>query len=175
MLFRSPCDQTTEIPTILSAPIKLIVDAKEAMFNHFDMTSNLGDVSVSNELSHVFLFKHVATCKFDASKVYSPMLGWLNDEHWQSFDMNKSFTYMYNLSCNIFIPSNTSDNILALHFMNYESYSCIHMSYVQKSREVKTDDIYIYNMYTLSPLLATFQIKQRRGWLCFQEGEHFLP
>jgi hypothetical protein len=33
------------------------------------------------------------------------------------------------------------------------------------------DDIYIYNMYTLSLLLATFQIKQRRGRLCFQEGE----
>ena len=33
------------------------------------------------------------------------------------------------------------------------------------------DGIYIYNMYTLSFLLATFQIKQRRGRLCFQEGE----
>src|SRR3954465_10347802 len=32
-------------------------------------------------------------------------------------------------------------------------------------------DICIYNMYTLSLLLATFQIKQRRGRLCFQEGE----
>ena len=53
----------------------------------------------------------------------------------------------------------------------YESYSCIHVSYVQKPREVKMDDIYIYNMYTLSLLLATFQIKQRRGRICFQEGE----
>ena len=33
------------------------------------------------------------------------------------------------------------------------------------------NDIYIYNMYTLSLLLATFQIKQRRGRLYFQEGE----
>ena len=33
------------------------------------------------------------------------------------------------------------------------------------------DDIYIYNMYTLSLLLATFPIKQRRGRLYFQEGE----
>ena len=33
------------------------------------------------------------------------------------------------------------------------------------------DDIYIYNMYTLYLLLATFQIKQRRGRFCFQEGE----
>ena len=55
--------------------------------------------------------------------------------------------------------------------MIYESYLCIHVSYVQKSREVKMDNIYIYNMYTLSLLLATFQIKQHRGRLCFQEGE----
>ena len=33
------------------------------------------------------------------------------------------------------------------------------------------DDVIIYNMYTLSLLLATFQIKQRRGRLYFQEGE----
>ena len=33
------------------------------------------------------------------------------------------------------------------------------------------DDIYIYNMYTLSLLLTTFQIKQRQGRLYFQEGE----
>ena len=98
------------------------------------------------------------------------MLGWFNDEHCQSFDMNKSFTYMCKLSCNIFIPSNTCDNILALHFMKYESYSCIHVSYMQKLRDVKMDDIYI-DMYTLSLLLATFQIKQRRGRLYFQEGE----
>ena len=94
------CDQTTEIPTILSAPIELTVDAKESMFNHFDMTSNLGDDSVLNDLLHVFLFKHVVECKFDASKVYSPMLGWFNDEHCQSFEMNKRFTYMCKLSCN---------------------------------------------------------------------------
>jgi hypothetical protein len=76
-----PCDQTTEIPTILSAPIELTIDAKEPMFNHFDMTSNLGDDSVLNDLLHVCLFKHVVACKFDASKVYSPMLGWFNGEH----------------------------------------------------------------------------------------------
>ena len=98
------------------------------------------------------------------------MLGWFNDEYCQSFDRNKSFTYMCKPSYNTFTPS-TYDNILALYFMIYESYSCIHVSYVQKSREVKMDDIYIYNMYTLSLLLARFQIKQRRGRLCFQEGE----
>ena len=38
-------------------------------------------------------------------------------------------------------------------------------------RSIKTDDIYIYNVYTLSLVLARFQIKQRRGRLCFQEGE----
>ena len=80
------CDQTTEISTILSAPIELTVDAKELMFNHFDMTSNLGDDSMSNDLLHVCLFKHVVACKFDASKVYSSKLGWFNDEHCQSFE-----------------------------------------------------------------------------------------
>ena len=154
-----PCDQT-----ILSEPIELTIDAKESsesgnksdldqiclkiivpMFNHFDMTSNLGDGS--------------------------SMLGWFNDEYCQSFHMNKSFTYMCKLSCNIFMPSTSCANFLALDFMNYASYSSIHVSYMQKSREVKMDDIYIYNMYTLSLLLATFQIKQRRGRLYFQEGE----
>ena len=87
--------------------------------------------------------------------------------------MNKSFTYICKLSCNIFMPSTSCDNILDLYFSKYESYSCIHVSYVQKSREVQMDYIYIYNMYTLSFLLATFQIKQRRGRLCFQEGEDY--
>src|SRR5215216_6707899 len=100
------------------------------MLNHFDMTSNLGNDSVSNDLLRDFLFKHVVVCKFDASKVYSPMLGWFNDEHCQSFCMNKSFTYMCKLSCNIFMPS-TDDNILDLYFMIYESYSCIYVSYLQ--------------------------------------------
>mgnify|MGYP005829358433 CR=1 FL=1 len=141
-----PCDQTTEIPTILRAPIELTVDAKESMFNHFDMTSNLGDDSVSNDSLHVCLSKHVVACKFDSNKVYSPMLGWFNDEHCQSFEINKSFTYMCKLSCNIFMPSSSCANLLALDFMNYSSYSSIHVSYMQKSREVKMDDIYIYNM-----------------------------
>ena len=82
-----PCDQTNAISTMSSAPIELTVDAKEPcesgnkpdldqihlkiivpMFNHFDMTSNLGDDSVLNDLLHVCLFKHVVACKFDASK-----------------------------------------------------------------------------------------------------------
>ena len=85
-IMNASCDQKTEIPTNLSAPIELTIDAKEPMFNHFDMTSNLGDDSVSNDLLHVCLFKHVVAFKFDANKVYSPMLGWFNDECCQSFD-----------------------------------------------------------------------------------------
>jgi hypothetical protein len=161
------CDQTTEIPTILSAPIELSVDAKEPcesgnksdldqlrlkiivpMFNLFYMTSNLGDDSVLNDLLHVCLLQHVVACHY---------------EHCQSLDMNKSFTYMCKLSCNIFMPSTSCDSSLP--------YSRINVSDVQKLRDIKMDDIYIYNMYTLSLLLATFQIKQRRGRLCFQEGE----
>src|SRR3954468_13453633 len=185
-----PCDQTTAISRILSAPIELTVDVKEPcesgtktnldqlclkiivpMFNHFDMTSNLDNDFVLNDLLHVFLLQHVVACNSETIKVYSPMLGWFNDELCQSSDMNKSFNYMCKPSCNIFMPSTSCDNILALYFMNFESYSCIHVSYVQKLREIKMDDIYIYNMYTLSLLLATFQIKQRRGRLYFQEGE----
>ena len=40
------------------------------MFNHFDMTSNLDDDSVSNDLLHVCLFKHVVACKFDARFIH---------------------------------------------------------------------------------------------------------
>ena len=69
------------------------------------------------------------------------------------------------------MPSTSCDNILALYFMNYESYSSIHVSYVRKLTEVKMDDIYVYNMYTLSIFLPKFQIKQRRGRLYFQERE----
>ena len=100
------------------------------MFNHFDMTSNLGDDSVLNDLLHVCLFKHVVACKFEASYVYSPMLGWFNDEYCQSFDMNKSFTYMCKLSCNIVMPLTSCDNILALYFMTFEGCSCITMVHV---------------------------------------------
>ena len=80
--------------------LKIIVP----MFNHFDMTSNLGDDSASNDLLHVCLFKHVVAHKFDASKVYSPMLGWFNDKHCQSFDMNKCFTYKCKLICYFSMP-----------------------------------------------------------------------
>ena len=93
------------------APIELTIDVKEPcesgnksdldqihfkiivpMFNHFDMTSNLGDHSVSNDLLHIFLFKHVVACNFDAREVYSPMLGWFNDECCQAFEMYRSST-----------------------------------------------------------------------------------
>ena len=121
--------------------LKIIVP----MFNHFDMTSNLGDGS--------------------------SMLGWFNDKHCQSFDMNKSFTYMCNLSCNFFMPLTPCDNIVASYFTTFYGCSCITVSHVPQLRSVKMDDIYIYNVYTLSLLLATFQIKQHQGRLCFQEGE----
>ena len=104
-------------------------------------------------------------------KVYSPILGWFNDEHYKSLDLNKSFTYICKLSCIIFMRFISFDNTLALYVMTYENYSCINVSRVQQLREVKMDDLYIYNVYTLSLLLAMFQIKQRRGWFCFQQGE----
>ena len=114
------------------------------MFNHFDMTSNLGDGS--------------------------SMLGWFNDKHCQSFNMNMSFTYMCKLSCNIFMPLTSCDNILVLYFMTFEGCSCITVSHVPQLRSVKMNDIYIYNVYTLSLLLAIFQIKQRRTALFSRRG-----
>ena len=104
------------------------------MFNHFDMTSNLGADSMSNDLLHVSLFKHVVACKFEKIKVYAPILGWFNDEHCQSFDMNKSFSYICKLSCNIFMPSTSCDNILALYFMIYECYSCVICAKIKGSK-----------------------------------------
>ena len=77
---------------------------------------------------------------------------------------------MCKLSCNIFVPLTSCENILALHFTTFEGCSCITVSHVHQMRSVKTDYIYIYNEYTLSLLLARFH-KQRRGRLCFQEEE----
>ena len=75
---------------------------------------------------------------------------------------------MCKLSCNIFMPLTSCDYTLALYFTTFER--CYRIT-VPQLRSVKMDDIYIYNVYTLSLLLATFQTKQRRGRLCFEEGE----
>ena len=82
-VMNASCDQTTEISTILSAPIKLIVDAKELMFNHFDMTSNLGDNSVSNDLFH-----HPPLLENKA------VLG-VDDEDMTTLDTTKNIAYMH--------------------------------------------------------------------------------
>ena len=58
------------------------------MFNHFGITSNLCDDSMSNDLLHVCLFKHVVACKFETIQVYLSMLEWFNDEHSQSFELH---------------------------------------------------------------------------------------
>ena len=42
---------------------------------------------------------------------------------------------------------------------------------MQRSREIKTDDIYIYHVYALSLLLTMFQKEHRQARLCFLEGE----
>ena len=157
---KEPCESRNKLD-LDQICLKIILP----LFNHFDMTSNFGDDSVPNDMLHICLFKHVVASKFGIIQVYLPMLGWFNDKHCQSFDMNKDFTYMCKLSCNILMPSTSCDNILALYFMTFE------VSHVPQLRSRKIDDIYIYNMYTLSLLLAIFQTKQRRGRLCFQEGE----
>src|ERR1043165_9338838 len=163
-----------ELPVDLSTPSILdnhVTIMKLPMLTHFDMTSNLGDDSASNDLLHDYLVKPIVACPSKKINVYSPLLGWFNDKHCKSLDMNKSFTYICKLSCNTFMSFTYCDDHISLYFTTYESYSYIHVLHVQKLREVRMDDIYIYNMYTLSLLKATFQIKQRRGRLCFQEGE----
>ena len=40
------------------------------MHNHFDLTSNLGDDSLLNDLLHVCLFKHVVAYNYEIIKVY---------------------------------------------------------------------------------------------------------
>src|SRR3954466_13453713 len=144
---------------------------KLPMLNHFDMTSNLGDDSASNDLLHDYLVKPVVACPSKNINVYSPLLGWFNDEHCKFLNVNKSFTYICKLSCNTFMSFTYCDDHISLYFTTSESYSYIHVLHVPKLREIRMDDIYIYNMYTMSLLLATFQIKQRRGRLCFQKGE----
>src|SRR3954465_14420231 len=125
---------------------------KEPMFIHFDMTSNLGDDSASNDLLHDCLVKPVVACSSETINVYSPVLGWFNDEHCQSFHMNKSFTYICKLSCNTFMSFTYCDESISIYVTTYESYSCIHVSHVHKLRAIKMDDICIYHAYTLSLL-----------------------
>src|SRR3954468_24633618 len=163
-----------ELPVDLSTPSILdnhVTIMKLPVLNHFDMTSNLGDDSTSNDLLHDYLVKPVVECPSKNINVYSPLLGWFNDEHCKSLNVNNSFTYICKLSCNTFMSFTYCDDHISLYFTTSESYSYIHVLHVQKLREIRMDDMYIYNMYTLSLLIATFQIKQRRGRLCFQEGE----
>lgn len=79
------------------------------------MTSNLGGDSMSNDLSHVFLFKHVVACNSEKNKNYSSMLGY--DEHCQSLDMNKNFTCMCKQSCTIFISKKKLQYFHVVYFL----------------------------------------------------------
>ena len=99
----------------------------------------------------------------------SPSLGWFNDEFCMLDYMNKSFAYICKLSCNSFMWFICCDNYLTSYFTRHDNDHRINMSYVQQLRDVRTDDIYIYHVYTLSLLLTMFQTKRRRGRLYFQE------
>src|SRR3954464_14089159 len=77
-----------ELPTDLTTPSILdnrVTFMKKPVFNHFDMTSNLGDDTTSNDLLHNCLVKPVVACPSKTIIAYSPMLEWFNDEHYQSF------------------------------------------------------------------------------------------
>jgi hypothetical protein len=157
-----PADLIT--PSLIDNHVSIM---KEPMFNHFDMTSNLDDDYTSNDLLHDCLVKPIVACP--SKIIISSILGWFNDEHFKSLNMNKSFTYMCKLSCNTFMSFTYCD--ISIYFTTYESYSCMHVLHVHKLRYIKMDDIYIYHVYTLSLLFDMFQVNQRRGRLYFQEGE----
>src|SRR3954464_4174591 len=138
-----------ELPVDLSTPSILdnhVTIMKLPMLNHFDMTSNLGDDYTSNDLLHDCLVKPIVACPSKFFNLYSPLLGWFNDEHCKSLDMNKRFTYICKLSCNTFMSFTYCDDHISFHFTTYESYTYIHVLHVQKLREVRMDEIYIYNM-----------------------------
>src|SRR3954464_2403503 len=63
-----------ELPVDLSTPSILdnhVTIMKLPMLTHFDMTSNLGDDSASNNLLHDYLVKHVVACPSKKINVYS--------------------------------------------------------------------------------------------------------
>ena len=74
------------------------------------------------------------------------------------------FTYICKLSCDA--CWNDSNDLLSY----YNNYFCSTLNF-QHGTGIKMDDIYIYNAYTLSLLLACLQSKHRRGRLNFQERE----
>lgn len=146
-------------------------DINMPLLDHFDMTTNIGVDYMPNSMLHDCLFKHVVSCSLDTDRVYSPMLGWFNDEHYKLDDINMYLTYMCKLSCNTSCWYISCDNSLNFHLMTYANYSCIKTLIVQQWRDIKTDDLYIYHVYTLSLCFVNFQIIQSRGRLCFQERE----
>jgi hypothetical protein len=134
------------------------------MFNHFDMTSNVGIHSMPNNLLQNCLIQHCVASKFETLQFGLPTLGWFNDEHYNLKEVNMCFTYICKLSCDTCVMG-TND------FLSYYNTGICTTLNGKHERAVKTDDIYIYHAYTLSLLLACLQNKHRRGRLFFQERE----
>lgn len=104
------------------------------MFYHFDMTFNIGVDYILKSLLHDCLFKHVLACNLESMYIYSPLLGWLNDEHCTLNNISKSFTYMFKLGHKNF----------GLHF------AClIDLAFLLIFMSSKIYAIYIYAAYTL--------------------------
>ena len=139
------------------------------MLSHFDMTSNFGINYGPNTLLQNCLFQHDVAQNFETLNFELPILGWFNDEYNTLEDAILCFTYICKLSCNTFMWFVSCDNSLALYFTRHANYPRQNVAYAQLLRGVKTDDIYIYHVYTLSLLLTMFQEKRRRGRLYFQE------
>jgi hypothetical protein len=118
------------------------------MLDHFDMTSNSGINFMPNNMLHDSLFKPVVACNFEILNFGVPTLGWFNDGHCKVNYNDKCFTYICNLSCHTCFWNMTNR---VRHY--YELYSC-EVLIVKHVRGVKTDDIYIYHVFTLSLLLV---------------------
>ena len=84
--------------------------------SHFDMTSNVDDNYVPNNLIHVCLnscalsrtgFEHTVNCRCDTTNFYSPPLGWFNDKRCKSSYMNKCFIIFAHcvaiMACSLFL------------------------------------------------------------------------
>jgi hypothetical protein len=134
------------------------------MLSHFDMTSNVGIHSMSNNLLQNCLIQHDVASKFETLHFGLPTLGWFNDEHYNLKGVNMCFTYICKLSCDKCLMG--TNELLCY----YNTSICTEFN-GKHDRAVKTDDIYIYHAYTLSLLLACLQNKHRRGRLFFQERE----
>ena len=107
------------------------------MLCHFDMTSNFGIRSMSNNLLQGCLIQYIMASNYDTLNVGLPNLGWINDEHYNWQGINMCFTYICKLSCDACV-------IVTNDLRGYFNTCFCDKVNVQLGRTIKTDDKYIY-------------------------------